>query len=194
MGERHRRGAENDKRIDTSRRNSTKTNKSTNIKINTMARTYTVYAVMALALCVCAVAPAKAQEPQAEPQLGDMIGDESAAMLNASLETNATAQQDEAPPADGIEYPVFNATTIFPGGVFNPQAYSAWLEEVSAFYTNLYSQGASRMMQIPRMPYTGRMPFTGAIPNIGYTGYTGGWFPGRYAEQAYSNFMNAFRG
>merc|ERR1711977_771282 len=190
MGERHRRGAENDKRIDTSRRNSTKTNKSTNIKINTMARTYTVYAVMALALCVCAVAPAKAQEPQA----GDMIGDESAAMLNASLETNATAQQDEAPPADGIEYPVFNATTIFPGGVFNPQAYSAWLEEVSAFYTNLYSQGASRMMQIPRMPYTGRMPFTGAIPNIGYTGYTGGWFPGRYAEQAYSNFMNAFRG
>merc|ERR1712113_1290522 len=148
-----------------------------------MAR-ITAITLMALIALMCACAQAQ-----------DEIAQESAAMLNASLASNATAQQEMAQPEmaqqetaqpEGIEYPVFNATEVFPSGVFNADAYASWLQEVSNFYTNLYTQGAAAAMRIPRMPYTGIGAYTAYNPT--------GWFPGRYAEQAYSNFMNAFRG
>ena len=62
--------------------------------------------------------------------------------MNATANATASEAAAEAPVAP-TEFPAFNYEVIFPAGVFNAEAYGSWLNEVTAFYTNMYGSWAT---------------------------------------------------
>ena len=127
------------------------------------------------------------EAPDALPAAPDAVApsDTAAATANA---TEAPLPEEEAaaaaatPPAP-LEFPVYNYTTIWPNGIFNPAAYEAWTADVGAYYASLYDQGVASAASAVEAPIASY--FSGAsIPAMT------SWYPGQYAEQ----FMSALRG
>ena len=133
--------------------------------------------VLLLAAAVALVAsPCFAQDTAA----ADMVTADTIDAMNAT-DMNATAAEAAAPPAV-TEFPEFNYTTIFPGGVFDAAAYSAWLGEVSSFYAGIYEMYAGEGAQALEALYGGGIAgFTGGFQMPNFGGF--GWYPGQFANQ-----------
>merc|ERR1712054_297796 len=75
-----------------------------------------------------------------------------AAPQNVTAEGTADAQQqEEEPTADAITYPVFNASEVFPDGIFNATAYSDWLSEVSNFTQTFLHNIQTRELKLSKL-------------------------------------------
>ncbi len=141
--------------------------------------------ILLLVAAVALVAsPCFAQDTAA----ADMVTADTIDAMNAT-EMNATAADATEMNTPAVtEFPEFNYTTIFPGGMFDAAAYSNWLGEVSTFYQGIYEMYAGEGAQALEALYGGfSMPATGAIggfggfqmPNFGGLG----WYPGQFANQ-----------
>ena len=172
--------------------NTTTTTTQQNIKMTTMRKTL----ALVLLLVACLASVSWAQDSMTMTEVDAVPAEMSANATDAIA--NATSAEEAGAAAGGApQFPVFNYETIYPNGIFNPEAYSQWMQEVTQFYTNIYEMYAGEGVQALEQfygagqvfnPFTAYTQYLGAVSQpFTYTGGFGGWYPGQGVEAVVSS-------